>query len=299
MNRTDKKCLIATTGFHLLLIVILFVGPGFFASKPKPDDMLLLDVIPANLIDAQLKSGVLNAQPAPPMPTPPMPQPPVPQPPQPKPPAPTPEPPQPVVKPEPVKPPDPEPPPPPERLKPDELTPVEKPKKPPKHEIKVDLTQKIVRRNPPKPVDTSAEDAAREEAKADKAAKAKARAFARSLQSIKSNATTATVVDMPGTSSAAYASYKDALASLYYDAWNPPDDIANDDAITKVSITIARDGTVISAHIVGASGDARMDASVRKAIDRVASVPPLPEGSKENQRTVILNFNLKAKRMIG
>jgi hypothetical protein len=28
-------------------------------------------------------------------------------------------------------------------------------------------------------------------------------------------------------------------------------------------------------------------------------VPPLPEGSKENQRTVILNFNLKTKRMIG
>ena len=79
MNRLQKKCVIATAGVHLLLIVILFVGPAFFYSKPKADDMQVLDVIPANLIDAQFNSGVANATPPPPTPVAP-PQPPPPSP---------------------------------------------------------------------------------------------------------------------------------------------------------------------------------------------------------------------------
>ena len=61
MNRLQKKCVIATAGVHLLLVVILFVGPAFFYSKPKADDLQVLDVIPANLIDAPFNSGVANA----------------------------------------------------------------------------------------------------------------------------------------------------------------------------------------------------------------------------------------------
>ena len=68
MNRLQKKCVIATAGVHLLLIVILFVGPAFFYSKPKADDLQVLDVIPANLIDAPFNSGVANATPPPPAP---------------------------------------------------------------------------------------------------------------------------------------------------------------------------------------------------------------------------------------
>lgn len=288
MTRLQKKCFIAAAGTHLLLVVVLLCS-GFISSKPKPDDTRVLDVIPANLIDAAFSSGVKNAQPPPPAP--------IVKPPEPQPqPQPTPEPPKPVVKPEPVKPPDPEPVKPPDKISPDDLKPVDKMPKPKQHEVKIDLNKKIVRKAPPKAPDTSEADAQRE---AQKEAKKRAALFASAFKSIKNNSSSETVVDMPGASSAAYASYKDALASIYYNAWNPPDDIANDDAITKVSITIARDGTVITARIVGASGDARMDGSVRKAIDRVSSVPPLPEGSRENQRTVILNFNLKAKRLIG
>ena len=98
MNRLQKKCLLATAGFHLLLVLILIVGPGFFRQTPKPDDTQLLDVIPANAIEAALTSGVKSAQP--PSPTPPLIEPPKPivpppQPevqPQPTPPAPTPKP---------------------------------------------------------------------------------------------------------------------------------------------------------------------------------------------------------------
>ncbi len=68
MNRQQKKCLIATAGFHLLLILILVVGPGFFSRPPKPDNTQLLDVIPSTAVEAALNSGVKSAQPPPPAP---------------------------------------------------------------------------------------------------------------------------------------------------------------------------------------------------------------------------------------
>ncbi|HEX3890349.1 MAG TPA: hypothetical protein VHX90_05805, partial [Verrucomicrobiae bacterium] len=137
MNRLQKKCVIATAGFHLLLLVILFVGPAFFNSKPKVDDSQVLDVIPANLIDAAFNSGVKGAQPPPPTPivTPPQPQP-----------TPTPPTPKQIVQPTPAPQPTlltkletyfkPEP-------KPD-LNPVEKPEKTPPHKIEVN-TQLVTR----------------------------------------------------------------------------------------------------------------------------------------------------------
>ncbi len=86
MNRLQKKCLIATAGTSpaagagIVLLRLLHV------EQPKPDDTQVLDVIPANLIDAAFNSGVKGAQPPPPTPIvkPPEPQP-TPQPPQPKP----------------------------------------------------------------------------------------------------------------------------------------------------------------------------------------------------------------------
>lgn len=63
MNRQQKKCLIATVGCHLLMILILFVGPGFFSRTPKPDSTQLLNVIPSTAVEAALNSGVKSAQP--------------------------------------------------------------------------------------------------------------------------------------------------------------------------------------------------------------------------------------------
>ena len=68
MNRLQKKCVIATAGIHLLLLLILVFGSAFFSPRPKPDDTQLLDVIPANLIDAAFSSGVRNATPPAPAP---------------------------------------------------------------------------------------------------------------------------------------------------------------------------------------------------------------------------------------
>ncbi|HEV2435313.1 MAG TPA: TonB family protein [Verrucomicrobiae bacterium] len=259
MNRLQKKCVLATAGVHLLLFVILLVGPAFFQPRHKADDLQVLDVIPANLIDALRTSGVQNAQPPPPAvqpaPTPPVVQPPV----TPPPPAPSPEP---VVKPEPVKP-----------------APV--PDKVQSHKIEPNLkkvvrhTARNVSNNPPQTPQTSQQ----------------ARALRNAIRSLKNNFSTSTTVDMPGDSNASYANYASVVVSVYKHAWVPPDGMDNDNAIVRFTVTIASDGTVISARIIEPSGDAKIDAAVQRELERVTSIAPFPEGAPEKQRDYTLNFN--------
>jgi len=267
MNRLQKKCVIATAGIHLLLLLILVFGSAFFSSRPRPDDTQVLDVIPANLIDAAFSSGVKNTQP--PTPTPVVIPPPQPQPvqPAPKPVEPTPTFIQKVEKlftPEP---------------KPD-LTPVEKQN--PSRTPKVSL--KPVVRNVPK---TSPDNSQNQ-----------SQTIKSTLRTLKKNLSKGTTVDMPGDSSTAYASYASVVKSVYDQAWTLPDTVANDEENVKVSVTIARDGTVISSRIVSPSGDAAVDSTVQRTLDRVTFVAPFPDGATERERTYIINFNPKAKRML-
>jgi colicin import membrane protein len=293
MSRLQKKCLIATAGFHLLLVVTLVFGSAFFVSHSKPDETQVLNVIPANLIDAAFSSGVKSAQAPAPTPTPPQPQvQPQPTPPQPKPvvtpPTPAPTPPAPTLMekvkelftPEPKK------------LSPDDLKPVEPAKTTPK-KIQVDL-KPVVRKTPT--TDTSEAD----KRAAAKEANRRKTAFQNAARSIKEKASTDTIVDtMPGTGSVSYANYASVVKSIYDRAWTPPSDMASDDVTTKVSVTISRDGTVISSRIIDRSGDSRVDASVQRVLDRVDFVAPFPDGATEKERTFIINFNPQAKRMTG
>jgi TonB family protein len=223
----------------------------------------VLDVIPANLIDAPFNSGVANAQPPPPAPvvTPPQPQP-------------TPPAPKPVVTPpsfmqalEKV-------------FKPEPVKPAPNPDQPRKIQISTQLVARTAPRNAP--------DNAQQ-----------ARAVRNAIRNLKRNFTPGTVVDLPGNGGgAAYASYRDAIATIYYDAWTPPGEADNEEASTKVSVTIANDGTVISARIVTPSGDMHVDASIQRTLERVTFIAPFPKGAVEKERTYIINFNLKAKRML-
>ena len=286
MTRLQKKCLIAAAGAHLLVVVVLFCS-GFITSKPKQDDVQLLDVIPANVIDAALNSGVKNAPTPPPTPEvkPVEPTPPTPEPPKPV------VTPPPQVKPEPIKP-------------PEEVKPVENPEikipppKPAKRQINVNLKPAVQDQK------KVADDAAAEQAKAEREAKRlrdqKLKAIQTAVRSIKANATAATVVDTsPGTASVSYANYASVVKSIYEAAWTPPDDASSDDANVKVSVTISNDGRVLDAHVIDASGDAQVDGSVRRTLDKVNFIAPFPEGAKEKERTFKINFNLKAKRMFG
>ena len=103
---------------------------------------------------------------------------------------------------------------------------------------------------------------------------------------------------MPGDSTVAYANYASVVKSIYDQAWTLPDSIANDVENVKVTVTIASDGTVMSARIIERAGDAPVDASVQRTLDRVTFIARFPEGSTDKERTYTINFNPKAKRTL-
>jgi TonB family protein len=282
MNRLQKKCLIATAGFHLTLLLVLVFGSAFFSEQDKPEDLKLLDVIPEKAIDAAFNSGVKSAQPPPPTP---IVHPVEPQP------QPQPEPPKPEIKPEAVRvvEPKPKPEPKPEKIKVADTKPVEKSEP---NKIQVNLKQ-ITRVTPKNSAQRAKDDSEK------RLQQQREKAYRMAVKNLKNNFTPATTVDMPGNSSAAYANYASIVKSVYEQAWTPPDNAASDDANTKVSVTIARDGSVISSRILTPSGDSSVDATVQRTLDRITFVAAFPDDAKDKERTYIINFNLKSKRMLG
>jgi TonB family protein len=264
MNRLQKKCVIATAGFHLLLLLVLLFGSAFFNQQPKPDNTQVLDVIPANLIDAAFSSGVLHAAPPPPTPaivTPPQPAPP------------TPPPPTLTERLEKILTPEPKP------VKPAPETPEPKP-----HQIQINT--QLVARVAPKISATSDNS------------QQTARLLNNTLKNLRNNLSSPMEVTLRGDSTVAYANYASVVKSIYDQAWTLPDSIANDDENVKVTVTIARDGTVISARIIEKAGDAPVDNSVQRTLDRVTYIAPFPDGATDRQRTYTINFNPKAKRTL-
>jgi TonB family protein len=297
MNRLQQKCIIASGGFHLLLIVILVIGPAFLTSKSKSDNSPPLDIVPSIILDGVVPGGGNpHGTPPPPAPIVPQPQPAV----------------QPAPQPEPVKPPEPvkvrEPQPRPEPIeevkpaKPDpsslETSNDHKRKKP-----EVTTTPIVRRTDTNKTVKThsttpSADNEEWRMADARKRAADLIGATARSLRSDIAPGTTLEAFGLGG-GGEVYASYDQVVQSIYWHAWIPPEDTASDAAITKATVTIESDGTVLSARIIKPSGDASVDRSVQRTLDRVTFIAPFPEGAKEKQRTYTINFNLKAKRLSG
>src|SRR5688572_9141271 len=103
MDRLQKKCFIASSGMHGVLVLVVIFGAAFFTPEKKAPPVETLTIIPAKLLDGVLSGGGGNPKIAPseakiqgdtlnPVPTPPTPQPPKPKvtekPPQPKPPEP-------------------------------------------------------------------------------------------------------------------------------------------------------------------------------------------------------------------
>lgn len=289
MNRLQKKCLVAATGTHLLLVVALLCS-GFVRSKPQPDESQVLTMIPTTIIDATFTTGKREAQPPPPTPvvTPPAPVPPPETPPPPPQPEPI-EPPKPV---ETVKQPEPET----ETEKPDDLPTPKPPKKRETHEVKPEL--KLVTRPTPKMANSNPAEDEREAQKEAKAARDRAKAFNKAISTIREKTPASTTVDLPGDSTEAYASYASIVKTVYTEAWILPENADNDEANVKVSVTIANNGRVTDAHIVEPSGDANLDRSVQRTLDRVTDLKPFPDGATDKQRTYIINFNLKAKRQL-
>jgi len=295
MNRLQRKCFIASAGVHVLLALILFIGPVFLPSpNSKADDFAILNFVPVKTVDEVVAPGGGNPN-AKPVATAPAPQP-KPQP------APTPAPPTP--QPEPVKVREPEPVKEVQPAKPEEESADLSKERPSK---KIEISTKLVDRR-----QANAEKKAREEAeaKAEARTQAKAAADARrrlarqiglAAEHIGSELSGGTTVELagPGGGGVPYANWKQAVKSDFANAWLLPDGVVDEEATTVASVTIGRDGTVISSTITKRSGDSVVDRSVQATLDRVQHTAPLPDTAKEDRRTVNINFNVRAKRALG
>lgn len=291
MNRLQKKCFVASAGVHILLAVILFVGPGFLPSRAKPEDLPLLTFVPVKTVDDLISGGGNpKAQPAPLVP---LPQPPQAQA------QPAPAPPQPAPQPEPPKAQEPEP--------PKETKPVKQDDESAdlvKQPRKIEISTKLVTR----PKDSSSEKKAREEAEARKEARALADArrrlaqrIGRAAEQIGSELSGGTAIEMqgPGGGGPAYANFFAAVKSAYDRAWVLPDGVVNGDAVILASVTIRRDGKVVSHQIIRRSGDRAVDDSVQLTLERVTYAAPLPDTSATDTRTVSISFSVRAKKLLG
>ena len=82
-------------------------------------------------------------------------------------------------------------------------------------------------------------------------------------------------------------------------AWLIPSDAADETSKVVVTITLRRDGTVLSSRIQTRSGNSSLDASVQRALDKVTFVAPFPDTVKDAQKTFWLQFDPRARRMMG
>lgn len=260
MSRLHRKCILASAGMHGLLLLVLLVGPAFLMRSKKAVDMPVLEFIPDILVDEAVQGGGNPNIHSPP------PQPQVRRPER-----------QPVTqKPErqPVaKAPDPKP-------EPSKYTPSDQ----------IKISNRRIDRNANKSTPSKSTESRADTSKA----------FAAAASSIRA-AASSTTIEMPSLgagSGPAYANYAQAIKSIYEKNWYPPEDTANDEALVKVEIVIAKDGSVVSARIISRCGDGAIDGSVEATLRRVNSVPPFPAGATDKQRTYIMGFNLKAKRAL-
>jgi protein TonB len=268
MNRTQKKCVVASTGLHLLLVLILFIGPAFLSSNQESENRPLIDFIPLKTIDEALSGGGNpNARAQQPIAQPPAPQPQ-------------------RVAPQPVRQPAPP--------KPLEREP-EPPKKQPAKDLPDISLKKLTRRETSKPA--KQKSVAPSNARANAQQTQLAKAAQNAVQNIRQGISSSTSVELsgPGGGGVPYANFNDSIKKIYTEAWLVPDGVTDDSATATASVTIARDGTVLNAHIISRSGNALADESVQAVLRRVTRAVPLPDGAKESQRTVTIKFNVKAK----
>ena len=322
MNRFQKKCLMASSGLHGFLLLLLLFGSAFFVSREKVIPTQRLNVVPTRLIEDALSGGGGNSN----LPrtddqqkgdtlesTAPLPQtakpiqPVQPKAAQPPPVAPKPE----VKKAEPMKPDPPAPTP-----KPTKITEVAKPKpsdkpadKPAPTKPKIDLTElKPIARNDTdkKKAEQEAEarEAARQQAAATAAANAARQKLAQQIgkaaETMQRGFSSGTKVDVGGPGGEAYASYGALVQQVYADAWMIIQDLSDDDSVAVVRVTIARDGHVLAARFVRRSDNATMNKSVQRALDNVKQIGrPFPDSAKDSERSFTIEFNLKAKKLLG
>jgi TonB family protein len=92
------------------------------------------------------------------------------------------------------------------------------------------------------------------------------------------------------------SSYAQIVKETYTRSWKSVGTPSTSPGSTVVKVTIAKNGTVLSAVIMAPSSDQALDRSVQRTLERVRTIEPFETGAKEEQRTYTINFNLQASR---
>ncbi len=78
-----------------------------------------------------------------------------------------------------------------------------------------------------------------------------------------------------------------------YEAWTQPSGLTASSGLSvQVRIRVERDGTISRREIIRPSGNAAMDESVRRAIDAVRRLRPLPDAYRGAYRDITIEFEL-------
>jgi hypothetical protein len=285
MNRLQKKCFVVSAGMHVLLPVILVLGSAL-TPTPKTIEPPILTFIPPATTDKDISGGGNpNVRTAPVDLN--------------KPPTPTPKAREAAPPKEAEKTPDPDPP---KELKskPDpESFEVAKEKKKKLPDVPLDLKPRHNATPPKQVVKNTIDDKSEREAREKQ--KQLLRDIGSAANDLRENSSTEVKFKDygPGGGGIPYANFLAGVKTIYTRAWTVPDGVEDDEATTEVSVTIARDGTVLRSCIIRKSGNAAVDHSVQMTLDRVRRAVPLPGDSKEDERTVTIGFNVKAKRGLG
>lgn len=325
MNALQQRCLLLSAGLHLLLGLVLLVGPAFVRQRSDTADLPVLRLIPANQIPARLTderaSGGGNPRAvAPPVQPQPAPRPPA------------------VVTPPPATPPQPraqpaieeprpapaprvtEPAPRPEPRAAERSTVQTRPatQNPSAPRRRTTVATELTQHTSSRPEDTAAREreaeAERREAQRREAARAAAQrreaqrqatqgvqqSIQGALANLGENLSAATQIDIPGPGGEAYANYSQAVQSIYYHEWSPPSGLREGPSVVA-EVRVRRDGQILSSRIVERSGVAGLDRSVQDALDRVRlrGLPAFPEASRDLQRLFRITFVLDEKLSLG
>jgi len=275
MNRSQKKCLVVSTGLHLALLSSVVLLSAFQPAAPPGLEFQPIDFTPV-ITTFDNMSGGGNPQ-GQTLQTPPPPAPPRVQ----KPPEPAPR--------EIAREPQPKP-------EEDSLTPSARPAP---RRPQIDPSNIVTRpRNEkskakPKQNDEESQDQDRELAKAAADARRRlAQQLGQMASQLGNNRSGPISIEIkgPGGGGLPYANFYQAVYSIYKREWIIPDGATDSDATTVAEITVARDGRVVSAIITRSSGNAAVDQSIQLTLDRVRQVPPLPPNSEKDKVPVTINF---------
>jgi TonB family protein len=96
-----------------------------------------------------------------------------------------------------------------------------------------------------------------------------------------------------------FMNYAQYVKEIYDRSWIVPDSVVANEGVVRVEIVVQRNGTA-RGRVLKSSGNATLDRSVQNALNSVSNIGhPFPEGSTDNTRTFIINFNLSSKRQAG